>query len=92
MAGTVADRFEKAAELVQARAGVRLRESSVERTTEDAGQRLAEQLQAGQTFGPKVRWPWPKDSKGRTGASSELDATGVRQQGPGGVRADGRRA
>jgi len=92
LAGTVADSFEKAADLVQEMAGVRLSESSVERITEDAGRRLAEQLQAGQTLGPPVTWPWYKDYKGRTCAYIELDATGVRQQGPGGARADGRMA
>jgi hypothetical protein len=92
LAGTVADSFEKAADLVWEMAGVRLSESSVERTTEDAGRRLAEQLQAGQTFGPPVAWPWYKDYKGRRCAYIELDATGVRQQGPGGAKADGRMA
>jgi hypothetical protein len=92
LAGTVADSFEKAAELVQEMAGTRLGESTVERTTEEAGQRLAQQLQAGQTFGPKVVWPWHKDYKGRSCAYIEVDATGVRQQGAGGKAAEGRMA
>jgi len=73
-------------------AGVRLSESTVERTTEDAGVRLAADLQAGRTFGPKVDWPWHKDHRGRTCAYVELDATGVRQQGQGGQAAQGRMA
>jgi hypothetical protein len=92
LAGTVADSFEKAAAVVQERAGVRLGESTVERTTEDAGQRLAADVQAGRTFGPQVVWPWHKDYQGRTGAYVELDATGVRQQGKGGAAAEGRMA
>jgi hypothetical protein len=92
LAGTVADSFEKGADLMQEMAGVRLGESTVERTSEDAGQRLAQQLQAGQTFGPKVVWPWHKDYKGRSCAYIEKDATGVRQQGEGGVAAEGRMA
>src|SRR5262249_17265105 len=92
LAGTVADSFEKAAEVVQEMAGTRLGESTVERTTEDAGRRLAEQLRAGQTFGPPAAWPWHKDYKGRTCAYIEVDATGVRQQGPGGTAAEGRMA
>jgi hypothetical protein len=92
LAGTVADSFEKAADLVQEMAGTRLGESTVERTTEAAGARLAAQLQAGQTFGPKVAWPWHKDYKGRRCAYIESDATGVRQQGPGGAAAEGRMA
>jgi hypothetical protein len=92
LAGTVADSFEKGAELLDEMAGVRLGESTVERTTEDAGQRLAEAVGAGTTFGPKEVWPWHKDYEGRRCADVELDATGVRQQGPGGGAAEGRMA
>jgi hypothetical protein len=92
LAGTVAGSFEKAAELVQEMAGTRLGESTVERTTEDAGERLARDLRAGRTFGPRVVWPWHKDYKGRSCAYIEKDATGVRQQGEGGAAAEGRMA
>jgi hypothetical protein len=85
LAGTVADSFEKGADLLQEMAGVRLGESTVERATEDAGRRLADAVEAGTALGPEVAWPWPKDYV-------ELDATGVRQQGPGGGRAEGRMA
>jgi hypothetical protein len=73
-------------------AGASLAESTVERTAEDAGARLAEALQAGRTFGPKVVWPWHKDYRGRRCAYAEVDATGVRQQGEGGAAAEGRMA
>jgi hypothetical protein len=92
LAGTVADSFEKGTELLQEMAGVRLGESTVERTTEDAGQRLAEAVGAGTTFGPQEVWPWHKDYEGRRCAYVELDATGVRPQGPGGGAAEGRMA
>jgi hypothetical protein len=92
LAGTVADSFEKGADLLQEMAGVRLGESTVERTTEDAGDRLAEAVRAGTTFGPREVWPWHKDYEGRRCAYVELDATGVRQQGPGGRAAEGRMA
>jgi hypothetical protein len=92
LAGTVADSFEKAADLLQEMAGVRLGESTVERTAEDAGTRLAEAVATGTTFGPAADWPWPKDYEGRRCAYVELDATGVRQQGEGGGPAEGRMA
>jgi hypothetical protein len=84
LAGTVADSFEKGADLLDEMAGVRLGESTVARTTEDAGGRLAEAVAAGATFGPKVDWTWHRDYEGRRCAYVELDATGVRRQGEGG--------
>lgn len=92
LAGTVADSFEKGADLLEEMAGVRLGESTVERTTEDAGGRLADAVQAGTTFGPRVDWAWHKDYQGQRCAYVELDATGVRQQGEGGRSAEGRMA
>jgi hypothetical protein len=92
LAGAVADSFAKAAELLEETAGVRLSESTVERTTEDAGQRLADAVAAGATFGPAADWPWPKDYDGKRCAYVELDATGVRQQGARGGPAEGRMA
>lgn len=71
-------------------AGLRVSESTVERTTEAAGQRLADARQAGQTLGPPTPWAWHKDADGQTVAYVSVDATGVGQQGPGGVEADGR--
>jgi hypothetical protein len=92
LAGTLADSFEKGAELLEEMAGLRLSESTVERTTEDAGQRLADAVAAGVTIGPRVDWPWHKDYEGKKCAYVELDATGVRQQGEGGGPAEGRMA
>jgi hypothetical protein len=92
LAGSVADSFEKGGDLLDEMAGVRLSESTVERTTEDAGRRLAVIVHAGATLGPKVEWPWHKDYEGKRCAYVELDATGVRQQGAGGRGAEGRMA
>jgi hypothetical protein len=92
LAGAVADSFEKAAELLDEMAGVRVSESTVERTTEDAGGRLADAVQAHATFGPKVDWPWHKDYDGKRCAYVELDATGVRRQGEEGGSTEGRMA
>ena len=92
LAGAVADSFEKGAELLEEMAGVRLSEATVERTTEDAGRRLADAVAAGATFGPQADWPWHKDYDGKRCAYVELDATGVRQQAAGGGPAEGRMA
>ncbi len=92
LAGAVADSFEKGAELLQEMAGVRVSESTVERTTEDAGRRLADAVAADTAFGPRADWPRHKDYDGKRCAYVELDATGVRQQGEGGGPAEGRMA
>jgi hypothetical protein len=92
LAGAVADSFEKGADLLEELSGLRLGESTVERTTEDAGRRLADLIEADMTLGPRVDWPWPKDYQGKRCAYLELDATGVRIQGQGGGPAEGRMA
>jgi hypothetical protein len=92
LAGAVADSFEKGAELLEELSGLRLSEATVERTTEDAGGRLADAVEAGTTLGPRVDWPWKKDEEGRRCAYVELDATGVRIQGQRGGPAEGRMA
>lgn len=92
LAGSVADSFEKGSELLEEMAGVRVSESTVERTTEEAGQRLAELVEASTPLGPRADWPWHKDYEGKRCAYVELDATGVRQQGKGGGPAEGRMA
>jgi hypothetical protein len=92
LAGGVADSFGKGADLLQEMAGLRLAESTVQRTTEDTGARLAALLAAGVTFGPPCSWDWRRDAKGRSVAYVTVDATGTRQQGPGGAAAEGRMA
>jgi hypothetical protein len=92
LAGAVSDSFDKASHLLDEMAGVRLAESTVERTTEDVGDRIAEQVGRGLTFGPDVPWPWHRDAHGRSVAYVTVDATGTRQQGAGGRHAEGRMA
>jgi len=92
LAGGVSPSFEKGAELLEEMSGVPLSESTVERTTEDVGARIATLLDAGVTFGPRVVWQWRQDAQGRRVAYVSLDATGTRQQGPGGRHAEGRMA
>jgi hypothetical protein len=92
LAGGVSPSFEKGAELLEEMSGVGLSESTVERTTEDVGSRIAALLGQGITFGPRVSWPWRPDARGRTVAYVSLDATGTRQQGPQGQKAEGRMA
>jgi hypothetical protein len=72
--------------------GVDLSESTVQRTTEDVGARIAALLAQGVTFGPRVQWQWRPDARGRLVAYASIDATGTRQQGPKGAAAEGRMA
>lgn len=72
--------------------GIRLSESTVERATEDVGRHLAELLAKGTTVGPEVEWDWNTDARGRSVAYVTIDATGTRQQAPGGGKAEGRMA
>jgi hypothetical protein len=72
--------------------GLRLGESTVERVTEAAGERLAKLLKEKVTFGEKKSWRWQRDARGKTCAYVGLDATGVRQQGHQAAQAEGRMA
>lgn len=71
-------------------AGLRLSESTVERTTEAAGQHLGEELAAGKTFGAARAYDWHRDRTGQTCAYVSVDATGILMQGPQGAKAEGR--
>ena len=92
MAGVLGSFADGAERVLEKMAGLRLSESTVERTTEAAGQRVVEQLGEGKTLGPARQWAWQTDALGRRCADVSLDATGVRQQGAGGQSADGRMA
>ena len=63
--------------------GLRLSESTVERTTEAAGGRIAQALAKG--IGKSNPWAWHRDALGRSVGYVALDATGIRQQGPRGA-------
>jgi hypothetical protein len=92
MAGMLAS-FEQAAERVLERmSGIRLAESTVQRVTEDTGQRLAERLAERETFGPQEYWAWQRDAEGKRCAYLGIDHTGVPQQACGGGKAEGRMA
>ncbi len=62
------------------------------RTTEDAGTRLRELLEKQVKFQAPETWDWSRDRQGRCCAYVSAEATGVRQQGVGGAKADGRMA
>jgi hypothetical protein len=90
LCGAVADSFEKGTELLRETTGIRLSESTVERTTEAAGERIAEVLWQGRGLGKTAPWDWHRDATGQTVGYVAVDATGIRQQGPGGQKAEGR--
>jgi hypothetical protein len=92
LAGGVSPSFERGSDLLEEMSGVYLSESTIQRLTEDVGDRIAALLAQGVTFGPRVVWQWRLDAKGRKVAYASIDATGTRQQGPGGSKAEGRMA
>jgi hypothetical protein len=87
----VQESFGKAAQrTLRKLAGLQLCESTVERTTEEAGTRLGACWAQGRVFGPQTPWTWNRDAAGRTCAYTSLDATGILMQGPDGAQAEGR--
>jgi hypothetical protein len=92
VAGAV-DSFGEAADVVLKKlAALRVSESTVERTSEAAGQDIGRRVAAGETFGAGTPWSWHKDAEGKTCAYVSLDLTGVGMQAPGGGAAEGRMA
>ncbi len=90
LAGTVSSFAEAAEKVLPQLTGMRVSESTVERTTEAIGTGLGERLAAGEVFGPAGPWKWSKDANGRTVGYVSVDATGVGIQGPNGAAAEGR--
>jgi hypothetical protein len=91
LAGALSDSFAEAAERVLPEmAGLHVAETTVQRTTEGTGERIAEHRRCGRTFGFARPWDWYRDVQGRTCAYISLDLTGVRQQAQDGGQADGR--
>jgi hypothetical protein len=91
MAGAVCNSFQEAATRVLGTlAGLRLSESATQRTAEAAGDRVGQVLGQGRTLGFPQPWSWHRDADGKTCAYVSIDATGVRQQAPGGGQAEGR--
>ncbi|HZY85910.1 MAG TPA: ISKra4 family transposase [Gemmataceae bacterium] len=87
----IQESFGKAAErTLQKLAGLRVCESTVQRTTEAAGERLGDLLADGAVFGAERPWEWHRDQAGKTCAYVSLDATGILMQGAGGAKVEGR--
>lgn len=87
----LSDGFEEAAtKVLPEMASLKVAETTVQRTTEAAGQRAADHLGVGGVFAFPRPWDWHKDALGRTCAYVGIDLTGVRQQAPGGGQAEGR--
>jgi hypothetical protein len=70
--------------------GLRLSESTVERTTETAGTLLKERQENGQLLGEGNRYAWNRDADGKSCAYVSLDLTGILMQGEGAAKVDGR--
>lgn len=92
IAGAV-DSFGEAASVVLKKlSGLRVSESTAERTCEAIGRDIGQRSAAGETFGTSQAWPWHKDAQGKTCAYVSLDLTGLGMQGPQGAAAEGRMA
>lgn len=77
LAGLLTDSFEEAAEKVLPElSGLYVAETTVQRTTEAAGERLGEHLAQGKVIGGPTPWKWHKDAEGKTCAYTSVDATG----------------
>jgi hypothetical protein len=90
LGGTLTSFAEAATKILPKMTGIRLGESTVERATEAAGKRLGELWAEGRTLGLARDWDWNRDAAGRRVAYVSVDATGVGQQGRGGVKAEGK--
>lgn len=90
----ILDSFGQAAERTLVKlSGLRLSESTVQRTTEAAGHDLGARLEQGAVFGPREPWSWHPDAQGQRCGYVSLDATGIPMQGaPPGAQAEGRMA
>jgi hypothetical protein len=91
LAAVISQSFQEGAEKsLRKLSGLRLSESTVQRSAEAAGARLGEQRRQGCTFGTTPPWDWNKDAHGQMCAYISVDLTGVPQQAPGGGKAEGR--
>jgi hypothetical protein len=92
LAGAIDSFAEASAVVLRKMTGLRVSESTVERTSEAVGADIGRRLTEGETFGPQTPWAWHKDAEGQTCAYVSLDLTGIGQQGPGATAAEGRMA
>jgi hypothetical protein len=90
LAGTVGSFADGTEKFLPKMSGLRLSESTVERTTEEAGERLGKLFDDGHTLGKTADWSWNHDAKGQTVAYVSIDVTGVGVQGQGAAQAEGR--
>jgi hypothetical protein len=91
--GSVTDAFQEAAEkLVAKMSGLVVSKSTVHRTAEAVGDKLAKHKAQGGAILPKKPWNWHKDANGQRVAYVSLDATGVLQQGPDHKKVEGKMA
>lgn len=82
--------FAKAAFVLEKVGSINVAESTVERTSEEAGQSLCLAQSVGQVFEPQESWPWPLDESGKRCGYVGLDGIHVRMQGPKGAAAESR--
>lgn len=92
LAGVLDPFAEAATQVLPRMSGLNVSASTVQRTTEAAGEDVAGRRAAGETIGPAQEWDWQRDAAGCRVAYVGLDATGVRQQGPHAEKAEGRMA
>lgn len=92
LAGAIDSFAEAGTTVLRKMTGLRVSESTVERTSEAVGADIGRRLAAGETFGSQTPWAWHRDAEGKTCAHVSLDLTGVGQQGPKGAAAEGRMA
>jgi hypothetical protein len=92
IAGAV-DSFGEAASVVLKKlSGLRVSESTAQRTSEATGRDIGRRVAAGEIFGVSRAWPWHKDAEGKSCAYVSLDLTGLGMQGRAGAAAEGRMA
>jgi hypothetical protein len=92
IAGVQSSFAEASTKVLPKLAGLQLAESTVERTTEATGGRLAAAQTAERREEAAQAWAWHKDAEGKTVADVAVDATGVPQQGREGAKAESRMA
>lgn len=90
LAGTLSSFAEAAEKVLPRLAGLRVSESTAERTTEAAGAELGGRLAGGAVLGDGKPWAFGRDARGRTVGYVSLDATGVGIQGPNAAAAEGK--
>jgi len=90
LAGTLAPFKTGSERVLRTMSGIRVSESTVQRTTEEIGEIVDQQLSREDPVAPQTSWEWRCDAAGERCVYLSLDATGVRQQGSEGAKADGR--